>query len=285
MKFQNKTILITGASSGIGKDFALKVASEGATVFLASRNTEKLNNVKLEVEKLGGAAIVIKCDVSQPDQVREMFLEVTKGGKVLDLVLNNAGLGHIGNIYDLTVDQINQIIDVNIRGMIMVSKFASEVFVRQKSGHLIMTSSLAGLITLPQWSVYVASKWAITGFADCIRFELKPHNVKVTTIHPGAVKTEFFDPDKANIDISKMGGDAIDVREVSDAIYNAAFTNKQKVVLPAMSRNFSMIYKYAPSLVGKMMEKLTSKVEYHNKVEEDEPEFSYIHTLNDNSES
>jgi len=275
MKLNGKTVLITGASSGIGKDFALKAAEDKAHIILSSRNKDKLESVKSEIESLGGTAEVIVCDVRDASSIRDLFLKATENGRVIDVVLNNAGLGHIGNIYELTPEQIKEVIDVNIYGMITVSKYASEVFVRQKYGHLIMTSSLAGLITLPQWSVYVASKWAITGFAGCIRAELKPHNVLVTTVHPGAVKTEFFDPDKANIDISKMG-EAIEVREVSNVIYDAVFTNKKRVLIPQMTKNFALMYKYLPNLVEAQLEKLASKIEYHTNTEEDEPEFDYI---------
>lgn len=279
MKFANKRILITGASSGIGKAFALRTARDGATLILAARNLEKLNETKSEVEKAGGKAEVIVTDVTKVDEIRNMFFEATKDGQILDLVFDNAGLGYIANIYDLKTDEIEKMIDVNVKGQILVAKFASEVFVRQNYGHLIMTASLAGLITLPQWSVYVATKWAITGFADCIRMELHSKNIKVTSLHPGAVKTEFFDKEKANVDIEKIG-EAITPEEVADAVYNAAFTNQQRIVIPAMSKNYSLLYRFAPGIVQKLIERLTSNVKYRDIVEEDEPGFSYIQSAN-----
>lgn len=280
MDLSNKRILITGASSGIGKAFALKCAQNGATVILSSRNTDKLNAVKLEVEKLGGKAIVVSADVSKEEDIRALFLEATKDGALLDAVLSNAGLGFVANIDELTTDQIRTMIDVNLTGNILVSKFAAEVFVRQKYGHLLLTSSLAGLITLPQWSVYCATKWGLTGFADSIRPELKKHNVLVTTIHPGAVQTEFFDKDKANIEVDKS--QAITAEEVADAIYDALFTEKRKVLIPTLTRNMSLMYKYAPKAVELMIEKMTKDVNYNSKKSEDEPEFSYIKPYNNN---
>lgn len=275
MKFQSKTVLITGASSGIGKDFALRVAEDGAHIYLASRSIDKLESVKAEVEKVGGTAEVIACDVTRVDQIKSMFLHIAKSGRTLDLVLNNAGLGHIGKIYQLSTEQIQSVIDVNITGMIMVSKYATEVFTRQKHGHLIMVSSLAGLVTLPEWSIYVASKWAITGFADCIRPELEPHGVLVSTVHPGPVKTEFFDADKANIDISKMG-EAIEVRDLSNAIHKLAFTKKQRLLIPALTRNFALMYRFFPGITKGMINNLAAKAEYHSDIKEDEPDFDFI---------
>jgi short-subunit dehydrogenase len=278
MKFKGKTVLITGASSGIGKDFALRIAQDGARVILASRSKENLEKVKSEIEKEGGSALVVPTDVSKREEVRELFLKASDDGSPIDLVLNNAGLGFIAKIYELTAEEIETIIDVNIKGMLFTAKFASEVMTRQRAGHIIFVSSLAGLITLPQWSAYVASKWAVTSFADCIRPELKPFGIKVTTIHPGAVRTEFFDKDKADVDISKLGS-AIEVDAVTDAIYNSSFTNKKKVILPFSSKAFASIYRVSPAIAEKLISQMTKDAEYHENTKEDEPEFSYIKPL------
>lgn len=276
MKFKDKTILITGASSGIGKAFALKVAEDGGNLILAARNLDKLNEVKTLAEAKGAKVEVYSVDVTSTDQIRDLFLKATEGDRKLDAVFNNAGLGFIGNIWELKVDEIQKMIDVNVTGMIMVTKFATEVMTRQKDGHIFMTSSLAGLVTLPQWSVYVASKWAITGFADCIRPELKPFNVKVSTLHPGAVKTEFFDKDKANIDAASLG-QAIEASEVADAVYNAFFTNKKKIIVPGIMKSFAMMKRYVPGLSDLLVSKMAGKIEYHKDgVQEDEPGFSYV---------
>jgi short-subunit dehydrogenase len=279
MKLQNKTILITGASSGIGKAVALRVARDGATVLLAARSREKLEAVAREVESLGGIAEVYICDVTSFDDIKNLFLSATKDGRVLDVVFNNAGLGYVENLVNLKEEQIKKIIDVNIYGMIMVSKVAAEVFSRQKHGHIIMTSSVAGLIALPQWSVYVASKWAITGFASCIRPELKPYGVKVTTLHPGLVKTEFFDADNANLDIKNMG-EAITSEEVAGAVYDAIFTDKKKIIIPAIAKSYAFLFKYLPGISEKLLESRAGEIENKSlSGVEDMPEFDYIKSI------
>lgn len=279
MKLQGKTVLVTGASAGIGKAIALRAGQDGATVIIASRNLDKMNSVKSEVEKAGGKCKVYQTDVSKVDDVRNLFLAATKDGRVLDVVVANAGIGFIGEIEELAVEQIKNMINVNLTGTIITAKFASEIMVRQRYGHIFMTSSMAGLITLPQWSVYCATKWGITGFADSIRHEMKNYGVQVTTIHPGAVKTEFFDKDKADIDISKMG-DAIEPSEVADRFYDAVFTDQKKVLVPDLVRNFSLMYKFAPGMTDKMIEKMAKDVEYHSdEIPEDEPEFSYVKSV------
>ncbi|MBD3329669.1 SDR family NAD(P)-dependent oxidoreductase [Candidatus Dojkabacteria bacterium] len=275
MKLKDKTILITGASSGIGKAVALRSAQDGATVILASRSENKLNDVKSEIEKKGGRGVVIPTDVTKSDEVKNLFLKASKDNGVIDVVFNNAGLGFISNIWEMKAEEIEKIIDVNVKGMILVAKYAAEIMVRQQYGHMIMTSSLAGLITVPQWAVYVGSKWAITGFADSIRHELRPYTVKVSTLHPGGVRTDFFAEDKANIDISKMG-DTVSPEEVAEAVYEAIFTNQKKILIPKMAKSYSFLYKYFPAAVDKMLEKQVQEIEYHENLPEDEPEFSYV---------
>lgn len=274
----NKTILVTGASSGIGKAMALKTAEQGDTVILASRSQKKLEAVKNEIEKVGGKGIVIKTDVTNAQEVKKLFLEALKQTEKIDVVFNNAGLGFIANIWEMKAEEIERIIDVNVKGMMLVAKYAAEVMVRQKHGHLIMTSSLAGLITVPQWSVYVGSKWAITGFADSIRHELRPHNVKVTTLHPGAVKTDFFSENKANIDISKIG-DTVSPAEVADSVYKTIFTNQKKILIPSIAKSYSLLYKYLPSVVDKLLKNQSQEIVYREDIQEDEPEFSFVKCL------
>lgn len=282
MKLKDKNVLITGASSGIGKEFALRCAEDGCHIFLASRNEEKLNNVKKLVEERGSTATVIPTDVTDAGQVKELFLKATEDGNVLDLVFDNAGLGHIANIYEQKVEEIESMVDVNVKGMFFVAKYASEVMVRQKHGHLILTSSLAGLVTVPEWATYVGTKWAITAFADSIRLELKPFNVKVTSLHPGLVKTEFFDKQRANMSEEELEeGGAITPEEVVDALYDAVFTNKHKVLVPRMVKNYAFLQRYLPSVTEKLIETQVKKEEREDKrdKEEDEPEFSYIESV------
>jgi len=276
MKLKGKNVLITGASSGIGRAFALKCANDGCNIFLASRSKEKLEEVKALVEERGSTAVVVPTDVTKADEVKELFLEATKDGRTLDVVFNNAGLGHIANIYEQTVEEIESMVDVNVKGVLYVAKYASEVMVKQQYGHLILTSSLAGLITVPSWATYVATKWAITGFTDSIRMELKKYNVKVTSLHPGLVKTEFFEKEKANMSEEELDQqNAVTPEEVADAVYEALFTNKHKILVPSIVKSYAFINKYLPSITEKLIE-ATSKDLEGDPREEDEPEFSYI---------
>ena len=272
MKFQNKNILITGASSGIGAAFALLAAADKCTIVLASRDITKLEKIAKKVENLGSKAIIIQTDVTDETQVKNLFLEAKTKVGTIDLVHNNAGLGHIGKIYELTTEQINQMIEVNFKGMITVSKYAAEVMTRQKSGHIIMTASLASFIALPQWSVYNATKWGILGFSECIREELVPFGIKVTTIHPGAVDTEFFSKEKADVKIDKVGS-SVTPEIVAEKIYAASFTNKRRVLIPFSSKMYAWLFKFVRPIADYLVGKLAGDIEYHENIKEDEPEF------------
>jgi short-subunit dehydrogenase len=275
MKLANKTILITGAASGIGRATALKAAADKGDLVLVDVDKARLADTAEQAQALGAQVQVKHVDVSNSEEVKALFLEITEGGRVLDVVFSNAGLGFLGPIYELKIEEIDKIVDVNVKGNLYMAKYASEVFVRQQHGHLLMTSSLGGIIALPQWSAYIASKWAITGLADSIRAELKPFNVKVTTIHPGAVHSGFFDADKANVDLSRLGS-AVTPDVVAEAVYAAIFSNRKRVMVPTLAKSMAFLNQYMPGVVNKLVEQMLKDVKYHDNVEEDEPEFSYV---------
>lgn len=272
-----KTIVITGASSGIGKAVALRCAEDSYNVVLASRSEDKLRKVADEVKAKGGTPLVVPTDVTKPAQVKNLFDQAMKEFDCIDVVFNNAGLGFIAPIHEMDDDEkIAAMVNVNLLGLIYVAKYASIIFVKQKKGHLINTSSLAGLITVPEWSVYCATKWGVTGFTDTIRLELKKYGIKVTSLHPGAVKTDFFAKDKANMDIKDMK-DAIGASEVAEAVYQAIFTDKQKILMPSMAKSFSFIYKFAPKITQGLIEKMAKDVEPSPEDEKKTPEYPFTY--------
>jgi len=263
MKFKDKVVLITGASSGIGKSFALKVAKDNAKIILVSRSQDRLEEVKKEIEKLGSEAYVFATDVSVQENVRKVFEYIYENFKKLDGVFNNAGIGFVGEIWEIKDEEILNTININVVGMITVTKYAAEIMKQQNNGHIVMTSSVAGLVTLPQWSVYVASKWAITGFADCIRTELEKYNINVTTIHPAGIKTNFFDKQKTNIDESKMGK-LLDPDYVTEIIYNSFFTKSRQVIIPNSFKLFVTIKKLFPSVYDFLIKKQIKNINFKN---------------------
>lgn len=261
MKLNGKTILITGASSGFGKAVALRIAKDDCSLILTARNAQKLSSVVDEVKKVNAKVEVqtILADLTKLEDIKRLFAEIEKSYTQLDLVFNNAGLGHVDYLVNQTDEQIKEMIDVNVTSMILVSKYAAEKMIAQKQGHIIMTSSLAGLISVPQWSVYVASKWAITGFAASLEMELQPHNILVSTIHPGPVDTEFFSKEKADIKLNNLT-QVIPVSEVSERVYDIAFKNGGQHPIPSMGRVYAWFYRLFPAITKRLIRKVSKPV-------------------------
>lgn len=248
MKFSGKTVLITGASSGIGKAFALKIAADKPNLILISRREEKLAEVAAMATELGAACQIVPLDISDSMAVESFFTNYLAAQKPLDFVFNNAGLGYIAPLVDQTVDQIRQQLEVNVVGMTLVSKFAAQIMLQQeKGGHIVITSSVAGLVPTKEWSVYSESKWAATGLGEVMSMELAQYNIIVTTLHPGPVKTEFFDPTKANRDVSKVPM-LVTAEHVAALVYKAAFTTKRRIYVPRYIYLVQLIYRFFPGL-------------------------------------
>ncbi|AKM81599.1 MAG: Clavaldehyde dehydrogenase [Candidatus Pacebacteria bacterium GW2011_GWF2_38_9] len=258
----SKNILITGASSGIGKAVALEFAKKDGSknhLILVARNQAKLELVAEEARVLGATVSTFIADLGKTADIAKLFTDLGEKVETLDLVFNNAGLGFVKEVHLLSDDEIEQIIDVNVKGMMLVAKKATQMMIKQGYGHIIFTSSLAGYVLLPTWSVYCASKWGITAFANVLRQEVAKHGIKVTTVHPGPVKTEFFDPNKADVDLSKSAKTmpAIPASDVSAAIYKIAYTDKQRIFCPPSLVVAAEAFRFFPNFMQKMFAKMT----------------------------
>ncbi len=263
MKLTNKVIFITGASSGIGKSFAIKAAQDKCKLILTGRNIEKLQDVEKECVALGSEVLVVSMDVTSEDQIiNAVNLAKDKFGNI-DVLFNNAGLGFVDQLVNLKTLEIKTMIDTNITGMIMVAKYVLESMINtSNTKHIVFTSSIAGLTTLPQWSVYCATKWAITAFADSIRTELKKYNILITTVHPGPIKTDFFN--RANINTNALGDykNFTSPEDVANAVYNAIYKNNSKVIVPGYFKFLYLISKYLP-FISKMTSNRFANQKYH----------------------
>lgn len=181
-----KTILITGASTGIGKATALYFAGKGWNVAATMRSTEKekdllpFSNVKL-----------FRLDVTDESSIRAAINDTIKTFGGIDVVYNNAGYALVGAFEAMTQEQIKKQFDANVFGVMNVTKAILPYFREKKSGTIITTTSMGGLITFPLYSVYHATKWAIEGFMESLHYELRPFNIKLKNIEPGAIKTNF----------------------------------------------------------------------------------------------
>lgn len=190
----NKVIVITGASSGIGEATAKLLASLGAKVVLGARREDKLKQIVDEIKKDGGQAVYQALDVTQPSDNDDIvtLAKETFGG--VDVIFLNAGLMPNSPLSALKTDDWHQMVDVNIKGVLNGVAAVLPTFTEQKSGHVITTSSVAGLKAYPGAAVYGGTKWFVRDFMEALRMEsaLEGTNIRTATIYPAAINTELL---------------------------------------------------------------------------------------------
>jgi uncharacterized protein len=227
-----RVTLITGASAGIGTEFARVFASKGHRLALVARRADRLTALAGELTAAGGAApIVIPCDLEQPDAGDKIAAALAAAGVEIEYVVNNAGYGLFGTAVDLDrADQLN-IIAVNIRAMTDLSLRFADSLIRHRGG-VLNVGSIAGFLPGPGMAVYYASKAFVLSFSEALRCELAPRGVRVTVLCPGPVPSEFqaragFSPgfDSAILNVSPA--------EVARQGYAGLMANK-RAVLPGL---------------------------------------------------
>ena len=189
---KNKVAIITGASSGIGFATALALSKRGAKVAIGARRTDMLSELEKKIKENGGEVYSQKLDVTKKNECNSFVDNVLKKWGTVDILINNAGLMPLSFFKNLKTDEWDQMIDVNIKGVLYCTGAVVSHMLENKSGHIINISSVAGRIVFPAGSVYCATKHAITAFSEGLRQELSVRkNIRVTCIEPGVVATEL----------------------------------------------------------------------------------------------
>ena len=188
---EGKVVVITGASSGIGEETARVLTKNGAKVVLSARRQDRLEKLCNEI---GENAVYLKSDVVNADEMKQLVtLAKEKFGKV-DVVFANAGIMPAGNMSELKTDDWNRMVDINIKGVLNTMAAVLPEFIAQKSGHVIVTSSRAGTMSVPGNAVYCGTKHFVRAMLDSFHSEAiqEGTNIRTTTIYPGAIKTELL---------------------------------------------------------------------------------------------
>jgi NADP-dependent 3-hydroxy acid dehydrogenase YdfG len=192
---KDKVVIITGASSGIGEATAKLLASKGAKVVLGARREDKLKQIADAIGKDGGQAVYQDLDVTKPSENDDIvnLAKETFGG--VDVIFLNAGVMPNSPLSALKTDDWHQMVDVNIKGVLNGVAAVLPTFIEQKSGHVIATSSVAGLKAYPGGAVYGGTKWFVRDFMEVLRMEsaMEGTNIRSTTIYPAAINTELLD--------------------------------------------------------------------------------------------
>ena len=258
MDFKNKVILITGASSGIGKATAIEFANLGANIVLVARTKEKLEKVADELKKFSVSTLICQCDVSKKDQVKQMSKMVLEKFDTVDVLVNNAGFAIYGSVSDLTIDEIELQMETNYFGMIYCIKNFLPSMISKKSGHIVNVASVAASFGLPGIASYCASKFAMLGFSEGLKHELKDTGIGITVVSPIMVRTSFFD--HASFEkIPKYSPTSLSSSTVAKTIVKAANSSRLEIMVPSVVRGAVWIKNTFPYLVNPMLGKSFKK--------------------------
>src|SRR4051812_6337894 len=186
-----KVAVITGASSGLGEATARLLSAEGAAVVLGARRADRLRSLADELTGRGGKALAVVTDVTDRGQVKGLVEAAVQAHGRIDVMINNAGLMQQSPLERLKVDEWDAMIDINVKGVLYGIAAALPHMQRQKSGHVVNVSSVAGHKVTPAGTVYSATKHAVRAISEGLRMEGKPYNIRTTVISPGAVATEL----------------------------------------------------------------------------------------------
>ena len=190
-KLNDRVALITGASSGIGRACARALASEGASLVLTARRRERLDALAREVEPAGARTVVFAGDAREERTAAGAVKAAVEAWGRIDILVNNAGMGNYKNLVDTSAEEYDELMDVNVRSTFLFTRHTVPVMLRQRSGTILMISSMAGVYGFGGEAVYCMSKFAQVGFAQALDRELRGSGIKVGAICPGGVKTEF----------------------------------------------------------------------------------------------
>ena len=190
-KLENKVALITGASAGIGQASARALLGEGAKLVVTARRKDRLDQLVAEAKKAGTDAVAVVGDAREEATAKQAVEAGVKAFGRVDILINNAGVGNYKNLVDTSAEDYDEMMDANMRSCFLFARHVVPVMIKQKSGLILMISSMAGVYGFAGEAVYCATKFAQVGFAQGLDKELRQHGIKVGTINPGGVKTEF----------------------------------------------------------------------------------------------
>ncbi|MDP4186411.1 MAG: SDR family oxidoreductase [Bacteroidota bacterium] len=221
----NKTALITGATSGIGRAVAKKLAQNGYNIIITGRRSNLLEALKNEISKEipGIEVLTLNFDVRKQKEVSEAINGLPEKWSKIDVLVNNAGLAAgLDPIQEGSIDDWEQMIDTNVKGLLYITRCVTPSMVKNKSGHIINLGSIAGKEVYENGNVYCATKHAVDALTKGMRIDLLPYNIKVTSIDPGMVETEFsmvrFKGDKKRSDKVYEGLIPLCADDIADAI-------------------------------------------------------------------
>jgi short-subunit dehydrogenase len=217
-----KVVLIVGATGGIGAALARKLANDGHKLVLAARNADKLS---ILAQDCPTDTLVVPTDITNPTQVETLMTKVVSYYGQLDVLVNAAGAGVMKQYNKITAEDLNTMLDLNLKGSFYTCQAAANVMKENKSGHICNVVGILGKHSMAMAAAYCASKFGVVGFSKCLADELKRYGIKMTLFYFGGVDTPFWDQVSLKVDRSKM----LTAQTAADAIYFAMNAEPQAV--------------------------------------------------------
>ena len=260
-KYDGLSALVTGASSGIGRQLALRLAKEGARVALVARREADLETVAAEIRNAGGEALVLPCDVAESEQVADVSRRALEAYGSVDILVNNAGYGGQSNFLDWDIEDMERLMRVNYFGTLYFTKALLPQMVARKTGWLVFISSVSGKIASPEKSAYAATKFAMTGLAEGLSLDLEVSGsgVHLLTVHPGVVRTPFFTEQMLKDMPEKTRNSMVEPEGLVDAIVGALAKGKRELTYPGGLSAGYIVKALAPNFLRNQVLRVTKK--------------------------
>jgi short-subunit dehydrogenase len=260
-RIEGKIALITGASSGIGEHVSYAMAKEGAKLVLIDRDQENLDRVATQCREMQAECFTYVRDLMKTDDLAQFIQEITNTTGSIDILINNAGMSQRSYAEETPVDNDRKIMELNFFSFVLLAKAVLPDMIKNKAGHIVVMSSIAGKFGFPMRTAYSASKHAVQGYFESLRPEVKKHNVKVSIISPGRVKTNISknamvkDGGKyGKMDAGQENG--ISAPACAAGIVKAIKKDKKDVLLGKKELIMVYIYRFIPALYHGIVDKI-----------------------------
>ena len=247
---KQKIVVVTGGSSGLGRAIAYEAASKGAIVVVLARRQAALEEVRDECQRLSGqAAYAYQLDVSSPEAIEAVVARLTTEVGIPDVLVNAAGFGHFEEALATPMPLVEQMFRVNVLGLMYLTRAIGSQMIEKQRGHIINIASMAGKMATPKSAIYSATKFAIVGYSNGLRLELKPFGVQVTTVNPGPIDTAFFDiADQTGNYLKSVNWIVLDPDQLAHKIVGAIGHPKREINAPWLMSLGAQFYQLAPHI-------------------------------------
>ncbi|KRL58433.1 SDR family NAD(P)-dependent oxidoreductase [Latilactobacillus fuchuensis] len=247
---KQNVIVITGGSSGLGKAIAYEAASQGAVIVVLARRQAELQIVRDQCQALSGQpAYAYQLDVSNPEMIEQVVGQIENDIGRVDVLVNAAGFGHFETALETPMATVEQMFRVNVLGLMYLTRALGSLMVDQGVGQIINIASMAGKMATQKSAIYSATKFAVIGYSNGLRLELKPLGVQVTTVNPGPIDTDFFKiADQTGQYLETVDWIVLDPERLAKRIVRAIGHPKREINAPFLMSAAAQLYDLAPSV-------------------------------------